>query len=111
MWLCHTLNLKGFKVDITSMVRPAGQIPGESGVHATGRAIDCIPVETKESGPVTTREMTELADIFCRLFPRDDGKTPLMWHQVAGGGGYHFHIQCQATSSYRDLAGSVPQDK
>lgn len=108
--LAHFLNEIGFKVEITSMVRPAGTIPGESGVHATGRAIDFIPIETKTSGPVTVREMSEIADVFNRYFPRDDHKLMFMYHAVDGGNGYHFHIQTPITRDFLDLKGVVPKD-
>lgn len=108
--LAHFINELGFKVEITSMVRPAGQIPGESGVHATGRAIDFVPMETKTSGPVTVREMSEIADVFNRYFPRDDHKLMFIYHSVDGGNGYHFHIQVPHTQGWIDLKGVVPKD-
>lgn len=104
------LNEMGFDVMITSMVRPANTVPGESGVHATGRAIDFVPVENHNSGPVTVREMTEITDFLNRRFQRDDGKLMFLYHSVDGGGGYHFHIQIQSTKDYTDLKGIVPKD-
>lgn len=108
--LSHFINELGFKVEITSMVRPANTIPGESGVHATGRALDFVPIETPKSGPVTVREMSEIADVFNRYFPRDDKKLMFMYHAVDGGNGYHFHIQIPQTKDYLDLKGVVPKD-
>ncbi len=108
--LAHFLNEIGFGVMITSMVRPANLIPGESGVHATGRAIDFVPVATKKSGPVTVLEMKEIAEVFNKYFPRDDKKDMFMYHSVDGGGGFHFHIQIPQTRDYMDLKGVVPKD-
>jgi len=111
--LCHILNEMGYDVIITSMVRPLKTVNGESGVHATGRAIDCIPmkrsdVKTIQTSTAYDQEMKIVADCINKMLPRKDGISTIMWHQVAGGGGLHFHIQTPWSPTYKDLKGLVP---
>lgn len=108
--LCHILNKRGYAVVITSMVRPKDTIPGESGVHATGRALDCVPIATRKSGPMSFNDMSDIAYFMTKAYPRMDDKAPVIWHEVPGGNGYHFHIQAEYGADYRDLRGDTPKD-
>jgi hypothetical protein len=99
------INAWGYAVEITSMIRPKDTVKGESGVHATGRAIDFIPVPRSKYQTMIDEEIKLLVDFVNKAFHRMDGKMTLMWHSVVGGGGKHFHLQVQATSDYKDRAG------
>lgn len=107
--VCHILNDMDYDVLITSMIRPAGTIANESGVHQTGRAIDFIPLRTPGGPDITESKMQALCTCLNRLYPRPDKKPLLMWHKVAGGGSIHFHAQVPATADFVDLKGFVPK--
>jgi hypothetical protein len=117
--LCHILNDMQYDVIITSMVRPPDTVKDsngnvtESGVHATGRALDCVPMKRSNVKSVQTsvaydQEMKIVADCVNKMLPRQDGKSTLIWHQVNGGGGLHFHIQVPWGPLFKDLKGVVP---
>jgi hypothetical protein len=111
--LCHILNDMGYDIIVTSMVRPVSTIANESGVHATGRAIDCVPikranVKSVESSADYDQKMKIVAECINRMLPREDLKHTVVWHQVIGGGGLHFHVQVPASKDYKDLAGVIP---
>lgn len=101
--ICKILNFNGFQVEITSMVRPPDTIQGESGVHATGRAIDLIP----KGQPISESFMRDIESAINLSFPRKDKKNTCLWHSVPGGGGFHFHLQVAYDQSYTDLKGFV----
>jgi hypothetical protein len=103
--ICKALNANDYDVEITSMVRPVGTVKGESGVHATGRALDCVPRGKK----VDDDFMNNLENTINVNYPRKDGRLTCLWHSVKGGGGYHFHIQVPRDDKYTDLEGFVPQ--
>lgn len=102
--LVQVLSVHGYATEITSMVRMADSIPGESNVHSTGRALDCIPKEKELNESL----MERIAFSFCNMFPRTDGKDIMLWHSFKGGG-LHFHIQVPTTKDYQDLKGFVPK--
>lgn len=108
----HVLNSMNYDVVVTSMVRLNGTIRNESGVHATGRAIDCIPVSQnpnfKEKEADFHKKMQIVAQCINQMLPRQDGKECVIWHEVPGGGGLHFHIQVPWSKDYKDLAGKIP---
>lgn len=107
-YLCvHILNCKGYDVEVTSMVRNKYAIPGESGVHSTGRAIDFIPVQQKGGPAISLRLMKNMEAALNSLFERADGKATLLWHRQ-GSGGFHHHLQVASTGDYKDLEGKVP---
>jgi hypothetical protein len=107
--ICHILNDMDFDVLVTSMIRPAGTIEGESGVHAVGRAIDFVPLRTPGGPNVSQVKMEAIAECINRLYPRGDKKPILMWHQVPTGGSIHFHAQVPATKDFVDLKGMIPK--
>jgi hypothetical protein len=92
---------------VTSCIRPLGQIPGESGVHATGRAADLVPkfraVATKE------RQLEVIAEELNLEFPRKDGKKSVVYHKDSDGCGCHFHLQVPWSADYQDLQGHIPK--
>ena len=92
------LNARRLNVTVTSILREPGQISGESGVHATLRAIDFVTNST----PMIN---ADIAAKINALFPRGDGKPTLMWHDV--GYGAHFHLQVPWTQDFKDAAGSL----
>jgi hypothetical protein len=106
-------NEAGFDLVITSMIRPAGTIKGESGVHATGRALDCVPRRRMDG--FMRLDSDEMQD-YCQLieslveytFKRADGKRSCIYHNHRGGG-WHFHLQWHAGAGWRDLQGVVPK--
>lgn len=101
----------GLDVEITSMLRKPGTIAGESGVHATGRALDCVPrIKSKDSSKTRLdyRFMQKTADFLNLVFTRSDQKNTVIWHDV-GAHGWHFHLQVQAERSWRDLTGVIPE--
>jgi hypothetical protein len=100
----------GCDLVITSMIRPANTIKGESNVHATGRSIDCVAQAKKPMvGPNPFRiydfskKLSELANI---IYKRADGKESVMFHDA--GSGNHFHIQVPYDVKYKDLDGRKP---
>lgn len=105
--LSQTLEAVNYGARITSMIRPKDTIPGESGVHSTGRAIDIVPIVA--GGEVYRFSVYELiTEYFNRLFPRIDGHETVIWHDK--GSGYHFHIQVPWSQDYTDLKGYVPAE-
>lgn len=92
------LNARGMNPVVTSILRKPGQVPGESGVHATLRALDFVT----GASPIIN---AELAQKINSLFPRSDGKPTLMWHDV--GYGLHFHLQVPWTNNFKDADGDL----
>jgi hypothetical protein len=108
----HVLNAMGYDIVITSMIRPMGTVKTESGVHETGRAMDFVPLkhgDVKEKEADFHKKMLIVAECINRMLPRQDGRPLLMWHQVAGGGGVHFHLQVPSSKDFKDLKGVVPK--
>lgn len=103
--LLDLLNRVHYNVKFTSFIRPAGIIPGESGVHATGRAVDLVPLSRKNQF-INMKLMTMICYIINQAFPRTDGKQCCMWHNT--GSGFHFHIQWPWDKNFKDFDGSVP---
>ena len=91
------LGLKGLDLHITSIYRAPGTIEGESGVHGTLRALDCIP-DGKEWN---SAEMKKLAAYMNQRHPRPDGKKTVLWHSHRGGG-IHFHLQVPWTKDFNE---------
>lgn len=109
MLVCHILNDMEFDVLITSMIRPADTISAESGVHATGRAIDCVPMaRSKMQFDKLDLQMKLLCECLNKMYPRKDSKPLIMWHEVKGGGGLHLHVQVPWTADFKDLTGKIP---
>lgn len=105
------LHLYGFDSVITSMVRPRGTIMFESGVHATGRAIDFIgQVRANEPNSKRLRLQT-MAGKICALvnmiYTRNDSKLTLIYHNA--GSGWHFHCQIPWDKNYNDYQGTIPK--
>lgn len=94
------------------MVRPINTIANESGVHATGRAIDLVPVSTnsnfKEKEADFCKKMNIVAECVNKMLPRADKMQCVIWHKVPNGGGLHFHLQVPASKEFVDLKGKVP---
>lgn len=104
LMLCHM----GYLPIVTSMVREKGKIAGESGVHATGRAIDLnvrhYKEAAKKSAPSRNLNKYE-ADKLCAAiniaFKRSDQKMTAIYHDT--GHGRHFHLQVPWSKTYIDL--------
>lgn len=92
------LNAKGLSPVVTSILRKRGEIPGESGVHSTLRAMDFVTSAKAQTN-------ADIAQKINALFPRADGKPTLMWHDV--GYGEHFHLQVPWTPNFMDANGSL----
>ena len=97
-----------FDVLVTSMLRVPNSITGESNVHATGRALDLIPLRVPGGPDITANKMNALAECLNRLYPRADKKPLCMWHNV-NNSGWHVHIQVPATKDFKDLDGTIPK--
>jgi len=85
---------------ITSMLRPKAD---DSGVHETGRALDFSEFEYNSGGidivkTMTKKAIKDLLSIVNDLFPREDGKETLIYHDV--GRGKHFHLQVEYHQSW-----------
>lgn len=105
LWtVCYLLNELGYDCEVTSMLRPAGSIRGESGVHATGRAIDCAP-RPRGKKPVISSHMQKVANTVNFLYPRRDNLLTVLWHDV--GLGKHFHIQVPWSRQWKDFQGII----
>jgi len=91
------LELKGLDLYVTSIFREAGTIKGESGVHATLRALDGIP----DGKDWNAEEMSDLAEFMNNSYPRKDGKPSVLWHSHRGGG-LHFHLQVEWISNFNE---------
>lgn len=98
------LGLKGLDVYVTSILRKPGNIKGESGVHSTLRALDCIP----DGKDWEVSDMKKLAKFMCQQWPREDGKPSVLWHSHRGGG-WHFHLQVPWTKDFKDAAGDLEE--
>lgn len=106
---CHVLNHMGYDVIVTSMVRKDQTIKGESGVHATGRALDFVPLkrgDVKEKEADYHTKMKLVAESINKMLQRADGKQLLIWHDV--GHGIHFHLQVPWAKDFKDLDGTIP---
>lgn len=101
-------DLLGWDTEVTSCVRLPGEIPGESGVHATGRACDCVARMRPNScpGPIAVVAPV-VASLMNFIFRRHDQFSSVLWHSV--GYGFHYHAQVPYDPSYNDLAGVAPQ--
>lgn len=106
------VNQCGLNLVVTSMVRKKDQIPGESGVHSTGRALDCVAEVQTVKGSINHQTIIADRDLTCRLITslcnivyfRQDRKQTVIYHNVTSGN--HFHIQVPWDSRYEDLNGS-----
>lgn len=94
----YILNARKLEPVMTSILRMPGQIPGESGVHATLRALDFVT----SAAPTINADIAQKINA---LFPRADNKPTLMWHDV--GYGLHFHLQVPWTTDFPDAAGTL----
>jgi len=104
--LAFLIDAHGFDVDVTSAIRPI-IIEGESGVHATGRAIDVVPRMRKGGKRVWTEDMKKLAGMMCRLYRTAKKEKPACIYHDAGSG-KHFHLQTPWTRTFKDLDGHLP---
>lgn len=89
------LSLKELDLYVTSIYRAPGTIKGESGVHGTLRALDCIP----DGKDWEADDMARLAEFMNDRHPRRDGKPSVIWHSHRGGG-LHFHLQVAWTKDF-----------
>lgn len=101
------LDRLGYDTEITSMLRMPGRIKGESNVHSTGRAIDCVPRMRENSRKPYTPNMQMIATMVNASYKRNDQKLTCLYHD--SGLGNHFHIQVMATADFKDLRGVMPQ--
>lgn len=80
---------------VSSMIRPK---TNDSGVHATGRAIDFSLNEYTDRGDIKrVLSKSEIADLLIAMnlkYPRDDDFDTLKYHNA--GSGYHLHAQVPA---------------
>ena len=99
MFNIHRLGYMGI---ITSTIRPKTT---DSGVHATGRAID-IGVRKLDGSRVVFNKylisvFRKLAYIINVAYPRPDKKFTVWFHN--SGLGWHFHIQMPWDKNFKDL--------
>jgi hypothetical protein len=73
------------------VTRVTDTVPGESGVHPAGRAVD-FRDESGGSRLYTDEQAADIVKAINEKFPRDDGKPTCMHHGFQGGP-LHFHIQ------------------
>lgn len=100
--LQQMLAAMGLKTEVTSILRKPDTIKGESGVHATLRAVDIVP----RGNTVIDAKMQTIAKCLNEIFERPDGKPAVIWHL---GTGYHFHIQVMATRGWIDAKGDLTE--
>lgn len=91
--IVYRANVKGYKVLITSIIRPKTT---DSGIHSLARAIDFIFV-TDNNNIIPYNDFYDslIKDINTK-YPYDPSRpahVTLEWHQVPGFGGWHFHCQ------------------
>lgn len=97
----------GYELEVTSMLRRANTIPGESNVHATGRALDCVPRRKKWTERIIRADEYKIVSSFINfLYPRKDNKSTCLWHDR--GLGFHYHVQVPFDPKYLDLLGAIP---
>ena len=97
----------GYDTMITSMLRKANTIPGESNVHATGRALDCVPVARDGKRVNASKsDMQRIAAQVNSSYRRRDQKLTCLFHNT--GLGNHFHVQVPWSKDYKDLHGVMP---
>jgi hypothetical protein len=96
----------GYYVEITSLLRKK---TSDSGVHETGRALDCVPRVTKDTRARAAheRDMQIVANLMNLVYRRNDQKKTVIYHD--SGTGKHFHIQVPQTKGWVDLKGYLPQ--
>ena len=73
------------------VTRVTDKVPGESGVHPAGRAVD-FRDEVGGSRLYTDEQVSSIVNAVNAKFPRDDGKLTCIHHSF-NGGPLHFHIQ------------------
>lgn len=91
-------------VEITSMIRPHTT---DSGVHATGRALDCVP--RRQSNRYCEFDLCRsIVEAVNKEFPRKDKFSTALWHDV--GLGFHIHLQVPQDPLWKDLLGLIPKE-
>lgn len=102
--LSQILERRGFKLEITSMVRKKTT---DSGIHETGRAVDCVARKwTSPKNALPEGEGHKITAFMIYLFHRKSGYKSCIYHDA--GTGFHFHLQCDATPGWVDLKGGIP---
>lgn len=97
----------GWDTEVTSCVRRPDEIPGESNVHATGRAFDCVARHRSDGCKVPVVEVAPMiAKLLNAKFPRQDQFSSVLWHSA--GYGFHYHVQVPFDPAYKELGGIVP---
>lgn len=108
MRIAQIHDLLGWDTEVTSCVRRSGEIPGDSGVHVTGRAADCVARLRPNS---CSEPVAQVAPVIQKLmnyvYPRQDQFASVLWHSF--GYGFHYHVQVPWSADYKDLNGSVPE--
>jgi hypothetical protein len=90
-------NYPTVEVMITSIIRPASTIKGETGIHSQKRGIDFILVNEKDlsvHGPYGIVHQ-KLINLYNNFYPYDTTRPSmktLIWHKMDGGS-EHMHLQ------------------
>lgn len=103
--LALMLSEAGYTSEVTSILRKAGSIKDESGVHATLRAIDLAP----RGKTIDSAVMKIIAQAMNAIYKRTDKFAFCMWHEV--GHGWHFHLQAQHSHGWIDANGDLEEFK
>lgn len=77
------------------VTRVTDRVPGESGVHPAGRAVDFRDEFAPGLFLYSPEESARIVEAINERFPRTDGKKVCIHHSFSGGP-KHFHIQIQA---------------
>lgn len=86
----------GYDLEITSMIRPHIL---DTGIHAKGRAIDCVPRKTENSRVFVDPAMCQKICVFLGLLYRRPSTFPIAIYHDAGTG-FHFHLQVDEKNLY-----------
>lgn len=89
--------------EVTSLLRLPGEIPGDSGVHVTGRAGDVVPKRWDRQYMDLSKLGPAIEALFNVMHPRKDTKPSCLWHD---GTGWHFHLQVPFDQAFTDLKGA-----
>lgn len=95
----------GYNLEITSMLRKKTV---DSGIHETGRALDCMYRPTPQSKFVMSRDQAHKVEAFMNfIFRRPSTFRSCLFHDA--GTGFHYHLQCDPTPGWVDLKGEIPK--
>jgi len=83
-----------FGIEIT-VTRVSDPLPGESGVHPEGRAVD-LRDEHDHKFTFNQEQRDCIVNLINARYPRNDGKKTCIHHRASETSVMHFHIQLAA---------------